>query len=157
MPILGNSSSGGKGVSPDAPVIGAPTVTNTTTVSLAFTASFSKLPITSYTVTSTPSIALTTTGTSSPVSVTGSFAAGTSYTFTITATNAAGTSSASAASAAIWAFVRRLVAGFSAGVSTVSVLVATLRTRGFFTVSVSSVVLFMEGISINMGFDIVFF
>ena len=101
MPILGNASSGGKGVVPSAPTVGTATVTNATTVSLSFTAPFSKLPITSYTVTSSPSIALSTTGTSSPVSVTGSFAYGTAYTFTIAAVSSAGTSSASSASNSI--------------------------------------------------------
>lgn len=91
MPILGSQGSGAKGA-PGIPVVGTATVTNSTTVSLTFTAPDSKLPITSYTVTSSPSVSLTTTGTTSPVTVTGSFALNQAYTFSIAATNAAGTS-----------------------------------------------------------------
>ena len=97
MPILGSQGSGTK-AAPTSPVVGTATVTNSTTVSLTFTAPNSKLPITSYTATSSPSIALTTTGTTSPLTVTGTFAASQAYTFTITATNSAGTSSSSSAS-----------------------------------------------------------
>jgi hypothetical protein len=98
MPILGSSAGAAKGA-PGAPTIGTATVTNSTTVSLTFTApSFSKLPITSYTVTSSPSIALSTSGTSSPLTVTGSFVASTNYTFTISAVNPNGTSAESSAS-----------------------------------------------------------
>lgn len=98
MPILGSQGASAKGA-PTAPTIGTATVTNSTTVSLAFTApSFSKLPITSYTVTSSPSIALSTSGTSSPLTVTGSFAIDQAYTFTITANHANGSSTASSAS-----------------------------------------------------------
>ncbi len=97
MPILGSQGSGAKGA-PTAPTVGTATVTNSTTVSLEFTASSSKLPITSYTVTSSPSIALTTTGTTSPLTVTGSFETNTTYTFTITATSDAGNSLSSSVS-----------------------------------------------------------
>ena len=97
MPILGSQGSGAKGA-PGVPTAGTATVTNATTVSLTFTAPDSKLPITSYTATSSPSIALTTSGTTSPLTVTGTFAASQAYTFTITATNSAGTSSSSSAS-----------------------------------------------------------
>jgi hypothetical protein len=98
VPILGSSAGAAKGA-PGVPTVGTATVTDSTTVSLAFTApSFSKLPITSYTVTSSPSIALSTSGTSSPLTVTGTFASSTAYTFTIVANNANGSSAASAAS-----------------------------------------------------------
>jgi hypothetical protein len=100
LPILGSQGSGTKGA-PTAPTVGTATVTNSTTVSLTFTAPSSKLPITSYTVTSSPSIALSTSGTSSPLTVTGTFASNQAYTFTITATNANGTSAASSASSSI--------------------------------------------------------
>jgi hypothetical protein len=103
VPILGSQGSGTKGA-PTTPVVGTATVTNATTVSLTFTAPSSKLPITSYTVTSSPSIALSTSGTSSPLTVTGSFASGQAYTFTITATSSVGTSAASAASNSITPF-----------------------------------------------------
>jgi trimeric autotransporter adhesin len=105
MPILGAQSSGAKGPA-SAPTVGTATVTNSTTVSLAFTApSFSKLPITSYTVTSSPSIALSTSGTSTPLTVTGSFASDQAYTFTIIANHANGSSTASSASNSITPFV----------------------------------------------------
>jgi hypothetical protein len=100
VPILGSQGSGAKGA-PGAPTVGTATVTNSTTVSLAFTAPDSKLPITSYTVTSSPSIALSTSGTTSPLTVTGSFALNQAYTFTITATSSAGTSASSSASNSI--------------------------------------------------------
>jgi hypothetical protein len=100
LPILGSQGSGAKGA-PTAPTVGTATITNSTTVSLTFTAPSSKLPITSYTVTSSPSIALSTSGTSSPLTVTGTFASNQAYTFTITATNANGTSAASSASSSI--------------------------------------------------------
>ena len=84
---------------PQAPTIGTATVTNTTTVSLPFTAGATGgSTITSYTVTSSPSIALTYSGTTSPMTLTGSFVAGTSYTFTITAVNSSGSSVASSSS-----------------------------------------------------------
>jgi len=102
MPILGSQGSGAKGA-PTVPVIGTASITNSTTVSLTFTAPTSKLPITSYTVTSSPSISLSTSGTTSPLTVTGSFVGGTTYTFTITATNSNGTSSESASSNSVTA------------------------------------------------------
>ena len=84
---------------PQAPTIGTVAVTNSTTVSVPFTAGASGgSTITSYTVTSSPSIALSTSGTTSPLTVTGTFAGGTEYTFTMTATNAYGTSSSSSSS-----------------------------------------------------------
>jgi len=84
---------------PQAPTIGTATVTNSTTVSLAFTpGATGGKTITSYSVTSSPSIALSVSGTSSPLAVTGSFVANTAYTFTIAAVNANGTSSSSSAS-----------------------------------------------------------
>lgn len=100
MPILGARASATK-PAPGAPTVGTATVTNSTTVSLAFTAPESKLPPTSYTVTSSPSIALSVSGSSSPLTVTGSFAISTGYTFSISAVNAQGTSSASGSSNSI--------------------------------------------------------
>lgn len=94
---------------PLAPTIGAVTdqgsgrTYNNGSVSVAFTApSFDgKLPVTGYTVTSSPQ-GLTGTGSSSPISVTGlNTASSSSYTFTVTATNAAGTSAASSASSSV--------------------------------------------------------
>jgi trimeric autotransporter adhesin len=87
---------------PQAPTIGTPTVTNSTTVSIPFTAGGTGgSTITSYTTTSSPSVSLSTSGTSSPLTVTGSFASNTAYTFQIAAVNANGTSSASSASSAV--------------------------------------------------------
>jgi len=87
---------------PETPTVGTASVTNSTTVSLPFTAgSNGGKSITSYTISSSPSISITTSGSSTPLTATGSYAAGQSYTFTVTATNANGTSSASSASNSI--------------------------------------------------------
>ena len=95
MPILGASAAGAKGPS-TAPTIGTATAGNGE-ATVSFTApSFSKLPITSYTVTSSPG-SFVGTGPSSPITVTG-LSNGTTYTFSVTATNANGTSVASSAS-----------------------------------------------------------
>jgi len=94
MPIIGSSASP-KGV-PSVPTIGTATAGNAS-ASVTFTApSFSKLPITSYTVTASPGGA-TGTGASSPITVSG-LTNGTAYTFTVRATHANGTSAASASS-----------------------------------------------------------
>ena len=106
MPILGASASGAKAV-PSAPTIGTATdvgtgrAYNNGAATVTFTAPTSKLPITSYTVTSSPG-GFTAAGASSPLTVTGLQSA-TAYTFTVTATSAAGTSSASSASNSITA------------------------------------------------------
>lgn len=84
---------------PQAPTIGTVTRTDNTTVSVPFTAGATGgSTITSYTVTSSPSISLSTSGTTSPLTVTGSFALNQAYTFTMAAVNANGTSSTSSAS-----------------------------------------------------------
>ncbi len=85
---------------PSAPTIGTVSVTNSTTVSVPYTdGSANGSAITSRTITSSPSISLSYSNTSSsPVTVTGSFVAGTAYTFSMTATNGVGTSSSSSAS-----------------------------------------------------------
>jgi hypothetical protein len=133
MPLLGSQSSGAKGA-PTAPTIGPVTLTNSTTVSLTFTAPESKLPITSYTVTSDPSIALSTSGTSSPLTVTGSFVIDVSYTFTVTATNANETSAASSASNSITPNptppVRGLLAGGHNGNATNLIEYITVTSTG---------------------------
>jgi hypothetical protein len=95
MPIIGSQSAATKGA-PSAPTVGTATA-SAGSASVTFTApSFSKLPITSYTVTASPGGA-TGTGASSPITVSG-LTNGTAYTFTVTAANANGTSSASASS-----------------------------------------------------------
>jgi len=87
---------------PQAPTIGTASITNSTTVSIPFTAGATGgSAITSYVVTSSPSISLSVSGTSSPLTVTGSFAGNQAYTFTIAAVNANGTSSQSSASNSI--------------------------------------------------------
>jgi hypothetical protein len=88
---------------PQAPTIGTVSATNETTVSVPFTAGATGgSAINSYTVTASPSVGnISTSGTTSPLTVTGTFAGGTSYTFTMTATNTYGTSSSSSSSNSI--------------------------------------------------------
>jgi len=87
---------------PQAPTIGTASVTNSTTVSIPFTAGATGgSAITSYTATSSPSIALSVSGTSTPLTVTGTFSANQAYTFTIAAVNANGTSTSSSSSNSI--------------------------------------------------------
>jgi hypothetical protein len=87
---------------PQAPTIGTASVTNATTVSVPFTAGATGgKSITSYTTTSSPSISLSTSGTTTPLTVTGTFVANQAYTFTIAAVNDNGTSAASSASNSI--------------------------------------------------------
>jgi hypothetical protein len=94
MPIIGSSASP-KGV-PGTPSIDSVTA-GSGQAQIAFSApGFSKLPITSYTVTSSPG-GFTGTGSSSPITVSG-LTNGTSYTFTVRASHATGQSAASAAS-----------------------------------------------------------
>lgn len=107
MPILGASSSGAK-PAPTVPTSvsasnsGSGRAFNNGAASVSFTApSTSKLPVTSYTVTSSPG-SFTASGASSPLTVTG-LQSNTAYTYTVTATSAAGTSSASSASASVTA------------------------------------------------------
>jgi hypothetical protein len=87
---------------PNAPTVGTASVTNSTTVSLSFTAQNNGgKTITSYATTTSPSISVSTSGTSSPLTITGSYVGGQSYTFAIAAVNANGTSSYSSASNSI--------------------------------------------------------
>jgi hypothetical protein len=78
---------------PDAPTIGTVTVTNGTTVSVPFTAAATGGTPSSYTVAATPSVGdiSTNAGTTSPRTVTGTFANQTSYTFTIRGVNSTAT------------------------------------------------------------------
>jgi hypothetical protein len=86
---------------PGAPTAVSATATGQTTATVSFTAPTSNggSAITIYTVTSSPG-GVTTTGSSSPISVTG-LTASTAYTFTVTASNAAATSVASTASTSV--------------------------------------------------------
>ena len=87
---------------PQVPTIGTVTRTSDTIVSVPFTdGATGGSAITSYTIISSPSIALTYSGTTSPMAVTGSFATNTSYTFTIVANNAYGASTTSSESNSI--------------------------------------------------------
>jgi len=100
---ISNASSASSSVTiktvPDAPVIGTVSVTNSTTVSIPFTpGATGGSSITSYTVTSSPSIPLTVSGSSSPLTVTGNFLPSIFYTFTVTVVNANGSSLPSSAS-----------------------------------------------------------
>lgn len=99
MPILGVVASSISGhLLPGAPTINNPViVTNATTVSIPFTAGTGS-GITSYVATSSPSISLSVTGTTTPLTVTGAFAAGTAYSFQIAAVNSVGTGAYSTAS-----------------------------------------------------------
>jgi hypothetical protein len=108
MRILGVVSSSSREV-PDAPTIGTATDVGTgraynngaATVSFTAPTFDGGLPITGYTVTSSPG-GFTATGAASPLTVTGLQSA-TAYTFTVVATNSAGNSTASAASNSITA------------------------------------------------------
>ena len=107
MPILGASSSGAKPAptvptSTSAANVGTGRAYNNGSATVSFSApTTSKLPVTSYTATSSPG-SFTATGASSPLTVTG-LQSGTAYVFTVTATSASGTSDPSAASGIITA------------------------------------------------------
>jgi len=108
MRILGTVASSSREV-PNAPTIGTATDVGTAraynngAASVTFTAPTfdGGLPITGYTVTSSPG-GFTGTGASSPITVAG-LASSTAYTFTVTATNSRGTGAASAASNSVTA------------------------------------------------------
>lgn len=88
---------------PGAPTIGTATRTANDTVSLTFTAPTLNggKAVTSYVTATSPSVTTTTTGSSSPVTVTGAFAGGQSYSFQIAAVNQNGTSAYSSSSNSI--------------------------------------------------------
>jgi len=103
MPFIGPKGASAK-PAPKAPAIssvsddGATRAHNNGSIKVYFDVPYSKLPITSYTATSSPG-GITGTGATSPITVTG-LTAGQSYTFTVTATSSVGASAASAVSAA---------------------------------------------------------
>ena len=85
---------------PQAPTIGTVSKINDTSVSIPFTpGNNGGSTITGYTIVSSPSVSLSYSGTTSPITVTGSFSG--THTFTIAAINANGTSEASSASNSI--------------------------------------------------------
>lgn len=96
----GNALSGNTGATvPAAPILGTVTKVSATSVSIPFvTSSPSVVPVTSLTVESSPSIPLTYSGTTSPITVNGTFALGVSYSFTVTANNSIGAGPQSAQS-----------------------------------------------------------
>jgi hypothetical protein len=86
---------------PQTPTITGVSSISGTQVSLSFSGATGGKALSSLTITSSPSISLSYSGTSSPVTVTGSYVGNQSYTFTMSATNANGTSGTSAASSSI--------------------------------------------------------
>lgn len=86
---------------PETPVIGTPTISASNVVSLPFTGNNGGAAYTGFTVVASPSIALTVTGSSSPISVAANYDMNQSYTFTLATTNAVGTSPTSSASTSI--------------------------------------------------------
>jgi hypothetical protein len=81
--------------------LGTVTKVSSTQVSIPFTVNSGGSTVTSYNIVSSPSIALTYSGTSSPMSVSGDFVEGQAYTFTARATNANGNSLYSSSSNSI--------------------------------------------------------
>lgn len=80
---------------PQTPTISSVGINSTSNVTVNWSGATGGSAITSVAVTSSPSISLTYSGTSTALSVTGTFAANQAYTFTMTTTNAYGTSSTS--------------------------------------------------------------
>jgi len=86
---------------PETPLITGVSALNSVQVSLSFAAANGGKSLSSLTITSSPSISLSYSGTSSPITVTGSYAANQAYTFTMSATNANGTSGTSSPSGSV--------------------------------------------------------
>jgi hypothetical protein len=80
---------------PQTPTISSVGINSTSNVTVNWSGATGGSAITSVAVTSSPSLSLSYSGTSTALSVTGSFAANQAYTFTMTTTNAYGTSSTS--------------------------------------------------------------
>jgi len=124
---------------PGAPTIGTASITNTTTASVTFTAGLTGgKSITSYVGASSPSISVSTSaGTTSPVSVTGSYGQGQSYTFALAAVNANGTSDYSAYSNGITLLTLPTVSGGTLG-SDATYYYRTFTSNGNLVVSTGS-------------------
>ena len=86
---------------PETPFISGATASSSTAVSLSFAAASGGKTITSLTIASSPSLALTYSGTTSPITVTAAYTVNQAYTFTISATNANGTGGTSSASSSV--------------------------------------------------------
>ena len=115
---------------PQTPTISSVSVSSSTQVSISFSGATGGKALSSLTITSSPSISLSYSGTSSPIAVTGSYAANQAYTFTMSATNANGTSGTSASSGSVTPNV------VSAPVNTVAPVVSpTSGTAGTTTYS----------------------
>ena len=100
---------------PQTPTVSA-SVSSSTQVSLSFSGATGGKALSSLTITSSPSISLSYSGTSSPITVTGSYVVNQAYTFTMSATNANGTSGTSDASNSVTPYslaVPTIVPGFS--------------------------------------------
>jgi hypothetical protein len=80
---------------PQTPTISSVGINSTSNVTVNWSGATGGSAITSVAVTSSPSLSLSYSGTSTALSVTGSFASNQAYTFTMTTTNAYGTSSTS--------------------------------------------------------------
>lgn len=126
---------------PQTPTIGTVSVTNSTTVSIPFTAGATGgKTISSYTVTSSPSISLSVSGTTTPLTVTGSFVANQAYTFTIAAVNANGTSLSSSTSNSVTPLATEVVpmiqlfktSGYESGFGSFTDSVGTRYITGFY-------------------------
>jgi len=89
---------------PQTPTISSATRGSNTTVSIAFSGDTGGSALTAVTITSSPSVSLSYSGTSSPITVTGTFVQGTSYTFSMTTTNANGTTASSGSSNSVTPF-----------------------------------------------------
>ena len=100
---LASSASAGfvAATAPETPTLGTPTLSAANVVSLPFTGSNGGANYTGFTVVASPAIALTVTGSGSPLSVSASYVMNQSYTFTLATTNAVGTSPTSSASTSI--------------------------------------------------------
>jgi hypothetical protein len=124
---------------PGAPTIGTASITNTTTASVTFTAGLTGgKSITSYVGASSPSISVSTSaGTTSPVSVTGSYAQAQSYTFALAAVNANGTSDYSAYSNGITPLTLPTASGGTLG-SDATYYYRTFTSNGNLVVSTGS-------------------
>lgn len=133
--LTSNVASATATTAPQTPTISSVTRVSDTQVSIAFTGANGGSNLTSLTIASSPSITLTYTGTTSPITVTGTFITNISYTFTMSATNANGTSGTSAASSSIIPKVVPIgtvsLGGLTSGAAELNTTLSFTRTGGF--------------------------